>query len=88
MLENLLKLIIMETPRTNKELLGQGLKKMAISLVMMFAGPTLFYIATTNKEKPLYIPLLILSLLICGGAIFFAYKGIQTIIESMFGKRN
>lgn len=78
----------METPRTNKEILGQGLKKMAISLVMMFIGPTLFYIATTNKEKPLYIPLLILSLLICGGAIFFAYKGIQTIIESMFGKRN
>jgi len=77
----------METPRTNKEILGQGLKKMAISLVLMFAGPTLFYIATTNKEKPLYIPLLILSLLLCGGAIFFAFKGIQTIIESMFGKK-
>jgi len=77
----------METKRTNKELLAKGLKKMAVSLVMMFAGPTLFYIATTNKEKPLYIPILIISLLICAGAIFFAFKGLQTIMTSMFAKK-
>ena len=65
----------------------KGLKKMAISLVMMFAGPSLFYIATTNKEKSLYIPLLIISILICLGAGFFAFKGLQTIMESMFGKK-
>ncbi|MCK0180071.1 DUF6095 family protein [Flavobacteriaceae bacterium S0862] len=74
----------METKRTNKEVLVKGLKKMAISLVMMFAGPTLFYIATTNKEKPLYIPILIISLVICAGAIFFAFRGLQTIMNSMF----
>jgi len=39
----------METKRTNKEILIKGLKKMAISLIMMFAGPTLFYIAKTNN---------------------------------------
>lgn len=77
----------METKRTNKEMLAQGLKKMVISLALMFTGPTLFYISTTNKEKPLYIPLLILSLIICGGAIFFAFKGIQTIMNSMFSKK-
>jgi hypothetical protein len=78
----------METKRTDKDVLAKGLKKMAISLVMMFAGPSLFYIATTKKEKPLYIPLLIISLLICGGAIFAAFKGLQTIMESMFGNKN
>jgi hypothetical protein len=77
----------METKRTNKDLLVKGLKKMAISLVMMFAGPTLFYIVTTNKEKPLYIPLLIISILICIGAVFMAYKGLQTIMNSMFDKK-
>jgi cytochrome c biogenesis protein CcdA len=60
---------------------------MGISLVMMFAGPTLFYIATTNKEKPLYIPILIISLLICAGAVFFGFKGLQTIMNSMFDKK-
>ena len=78
----------METKRTNKEVLVKGLKKMAISLVMMFAGPTLFYIATTNKEKPLYIPILIVSVLICLSAIFFAFKGLQTIMNSMFDDKS
>ena len=41
----------METKRTNKDILIKGLKKMGLSVVMMFAGPTLFYIATTNKDK-------------------------------------
>jgi len=77
----------METPRTNKELLAKGLKKMGISLVLMFAGPTLFYIVTTNKEKAFYIPLLIMSFIICAAAVFFAFKGLQTIMDSMFGKK-
>ena len=77
----------METKKTNKDLLVKGLKKMAISLVMMFAGPTLFYIVTTNKEKGFYIPLLIISILICFAAIYFAFKGLQTIMNSMFGEK-
>jgi len=78
----------METPRTNKELLAKGLKKMGISLVLMFAGPTLFYVVTTNKEKAFYIPLLIISLIICATAVYFAFKGLQTIMDSMFGKKS
>lgn len=73
--------------RTDKEVLVKGLKTMAISLVMMFTGPSLFYIATTNKEKSLYIPLLIISILICLGAGFIAYKGLQTIMNSLFDKK-
>ena len=78
----------METKRTNKDILVNGLKKMGVSLVLMFAGPTLFYIITSNKDKAFYIPLLIISILLCGAAIFFAFKGIQTIMNSMFGKKN
>ncbi|PTM06900.1 MAG: hypothetical protein DA407_11145 [Bacteroidetes bacterium] len=61
---------------------------MVISLVMMFTGPTLFYIATTNKEKPLYIPILIVSVIICIGAVLFAFKGLQTIMNSMFDDKS
>ena len=74
----------METKRTNKKTLVSGLQKMALSLLMMFAGPSLFYIATGNDDKPLYYPLLILSFILCAGAIYFAFKGIQTIMRSMF----
>ena len=77
----------MKENKTDKDLLVKGLQKMGISLVLMFLGPTLIHIAFTNKEKPLYIPLLIIGILGCIGAIFFAFKGLNTIMDSMF-KRN
>ena len=57
---------------------------MLLSIILMFAGPTLFYIATTNKEKSLYIPLLIISIIICVTAVVIAFKGLQTILKSIF----
>ncbi|MFL0354468.1 DUF6095 family protein [Xanthomarina sp. GH4-25] len=59
---------------------------MGFSLLCMFLGPTLMYVAFSNQEKPLYIPLLILSLLICSLAIYFAFIGLKTIMDSMFHK--
>lgn len=77
----------METKKTDRDLLAKGLKKLAISLVLMFVGPTLFFIITTNKDKPFYIPLLIISILLCVGAVFMAFKGIQTVMTSVFGEK-
>ncbi len=78
----------MKENRTDKDLLVKGLQKMGISLVLMFIGPTLIHIAFTNKEKPLYIPLLILGVLGCMTAIYFAFKGLNTIMDSMFNKNS
>jgi hypothetical protein len=74
----------MEENKTDKVVLVKGLKKMGLSLIFMFLGPSLLHIALSNKEKPLYIPLLILGIIICGTAIFLAFKGIQTIMNSIF----
>lgn len=78
----------MEENKTDKELLVKGLQKMGISLVLMFLGPTLIHIAFTNKEKPLYIPLLVIGVIGCIGAILFAFKGLNTIMDSMFNKNS
>lgn len=72
---------------TDKALLVKGIKKMSISLIFMFLGPTLLYVAFSNQEKPLYIPILIVALAICTLAIFFAFKGLRIILDSLF-KRN
>lgn len=74
----------METKRTNKDVLVNGLKKMGLSLLLMFLGPTLIYIAFSNQEKPLYIPILIVAILACIGAVYFGFRGIKTIMDSMF----
>ncbi|WP_417200416.1 DUF6095 family protein [Bizionia sp.] len=73
-----------ETKHTDKDVLLKGIKKMGASLLCMFLGPTLLYIAFSNQEKALYIPLLIVGIIICGLAIFFAFKGLKTIMDSMF----
>ncbi len=77
----------MEPKRTNKELLGKGIQRMAISLIFMFISPVIIHSAFKNQNHPLYIPILILGLIGAGFAIFMAFKGLKTIMESMFGKK-
>ncbi|OIQ28965.1 MAG: hypothetical protein BM564_07045 [Bacteroidetes bacterium MedPE-SWsnd-G2] len=74
----------MEQKHTNKDLLIQGLKTLALCVILMFAGPTLLHITFSNPDKPLYIPLLIISILICIGAILMLFKGLNTILKSVF----
>ncbi|WP_299229509.1 DUF6095 family protein [uncultured Psychroserpens sp.] len=70
--------------KTNKELLVKGIKTMGIALVLMFIGPSLVYVALSNKEKPLFIPLIIISIILCFLAIYFSFKGLQKIMDSIF----
>ena len=74
----------METKRTNKDVLVKGIKTMGLTLILMFSGPTLFYIGLSNPDKPLYIPILIIASIVCILAIYFAFKGLKTIMDSMF----
>lgn len=73
--------------RTDKDILAKGLKQMGICLLLMFAGPTLLHLTLDNKDKPLYIPLLITSILLCILAISFLFIGINTILNSIFKKK-
>ncbi|WP_299521889.1 DUF6095 family protein [Winogradskyella sp.] len=76
-----------ENNKTDKKLLEKGLKRMGICLVLMFAGPTLLHLALSNDDKPLYIPLLIIAILICITAIAMLFIGLNTIGDSIFKKK-
>jgi hypothetical protein len=76
----------MEQNRTNKELLVKGLQNMVICLVLMFLGPTLLHLALTNQDKPTFILVLIIAIIVCALALFFLYRGIQIILDSIFKK--
>ncbi|AOR27482.1 membrane protein [Formosa sp. Hel1_33_131] len=77
----------METPRTNKDLLVGGLKTMGVTLFLLFLGPFILHAGFSNPDKPLYIPLVIAGVLTCGAAIYFGFKGIRTIMDSLFGRK-
>ncbi|WP_242158780.1 DUF6095 family protein [Aestuariivivens sediminis] len=71
---------------TNKIILITGLKLMGGSLICMFLGPTLIYISQTKLNSPIDTVVLVLSIVICCFAIYLAFKGIHTILDSMFKK--
>jgi hypothetical protein len=64
-----------------------GLKTMGMTLFLLFLGPFILHAGFSNPEKPLYIPLVIAGVLICGAAIYFGFKGIRTIMDSLFGRK-
>ena len=74
----------MEAKHTDKKVLVNGLKKMAVSLICMFLGPTLVYTSPgMNSELTKYAALL-LGILLCIGAVTFGFMGIRTILKSIF----
>lgn len=74
--------------KTNKDVLGKGIKIMLMTVLFMFLGPFLLYTGFSNEDKPLYIPLVIAGIALCAAAIYFGFKGIKTIMDSMFKSSN
>ncbi|MCJ7759001.1 MAG: DUF6095 family protein [Gillisia sp.] len=69
---------------TDKTLVSKGLKYMGMSLPLAFLGPSVLYSAFNNQENPFYIPVLIFGIIACAGSIFFMFKGINTLVKSLF----
>ncbi|SEQ05742.1 DUF6095 family protein [Flavobacterium urocaniciphilum] len=70
----------------NKEILNKGLRYLAGSLPTLFIGVFILNSSFKNQKHPLFIYVLIVSVLICGYAVFLMFKGINTIMKSMFEK--
>lgn len=73
--------------RTDKDLLVTGLKRLAITVVLMFTAPLVLWQAFKNQEHFLFWPVFILGLIPATVAVFMGFKGIMTIMDSMFGKK-
>lgn len=76
--------INMDNKRTNRPLLVRGLKTMGGTVLLLFLGPFLLHAGLSNPEKPLYIPLVIAGIAVCAWAIYLGFKGIRTIMDSIF----
>ncbi|MFD0862327.1 DUF6095 family protein [Sungkyunkwania multivorans] len=77
----------MNQRHTDKELLVKGLKRMALTLILMFIGPVVVHSSFENQDKPLYYPVLIIGITICITAIVMGFKGIKIIMDAVFGKK-
>lgn len=69
---------------TNKEFLNKGIVFMTIALPLMFIGPAVIHFAFINKQQPLHWPILIVGIAMCIGGVYFAFKGLLKITNSLF----
>ena len=69
---------------TNREVLSRGIKYMAWALPLAFVGPTVIYNAFVNKQNGWHYLVLAVGIAICFFAVFFMFKGLNTIVKSMF----
>ena len=71
----------------NKALLQQGLKQMAYAILCAFTGPVVIMQAFQNEGHPLYWPVLLVGLLLSGGAIAWGFTGIRNLVDALLGKK-
>lgn len=69
---------------TNKKVLASGIKYLAGALPLSMIGPSVLYSAFNNQEHPFYIVVLILGILASVAAVFLMFKGILTVVKSLF----
>jgi uncharacterized protein with PQ loop repeat len=72
------------TKKTNKERLAKGIKFLAISIILIFTGPSIIYSAFNNQEHPLYLPVLIVGIIIAIGAMIMIFLGIKKTVSAFF----
>lgn len=73
---------------TNKSILAKGVKYLAGALPLLFLGPVVITSAFKNEKHPLYVYVLILGILIALAAMFLIFKGINTVLKSLFDAEN
>ena len=69
---------------TNKSVLAKGVKYLAGSLPLIFLGPVVITSAFKNENHPLYVYVLVLGIIIALAAMFLIFKGISTVLKSLF----
>lgn len=76
--------IEMGKEHTDKELLVKGIKKMAFALPLLFLSPYLLTLSFLNKENFVFYLALVGGIIAGAGAIYLCFKGLNTIMKSIF----
>ena len=71
-----------------KNHLAEGLKKIFISIFLMFLGPTILFQSFKNGDHPWFLPVLSISIVVCVLSLFYGVKGLQSIMNAIFKKKD
>ncbi|WP_010255392.1 DUF6095 family protein [Myroides injenensis] len=77
-----------EEHKTNRALLFKGVRNLMITLPLLFIGPIVIHTSLKNQGHPFFYVVFGLGCIICVGAMLLLFKGIQTIMKSLFYSEN
>lgn len=69
---------------TNRTVLSKGIKYLVFALPLLFIGPSVIYNAFINKQNVWHYFVLAVGIFLSGLAVYFMYKGLQTIMKALF----
>jgi drug/metabolite transporter (DMT)-like permease len=73
---------------SKKELLDKAIKYLLYALPMMFIGPAVIYNAFQNKDNIWHYLVLAIGIAICISSVYFLFKGVKNITDSLFQNDN
>jgi len=74
----------MNQKHTNPNLLKKGIKYLAYSLPLLFLSPYVLTLSFINKETVFFYLFFVAGLIVGFFALYFLYKGIQTLLSFLF----
>jgi hypothetical protein len=72
---------------TNSILLAKGVKRLMLTVLLMFTAPVVIFEAFKNQGHPMYYPVLIFGVVLALGAIFSGFTGIKLLVDAIFSKK-
>lgn len=72
---------------TDKNILIKGITYLGWALPLFFLGPVVIHSSFKNEGHWLFIPVLGMGIITCILAMYFMFRGIQTIMRSLFDKK-
>lgn len=69
---------------TNRKVLSKGVSYLTWALPFLFIGPSVIYNAFMNKNNVWHYLVLAIGIVICIVAVYLMFKGLRTIVNSMF----
>ncbi|MDR2221405.1 MAG: DUF6095 family protein [Flavobacteriaceae bacterium] len=73
-----------EEHKTDRKLLQKGVKFLMIALPLLFLGPIILNSSFKNQAHPFFYVICGFAITICLTAMFLLFRGIQTIMKSLF----
>jgi len=70
----------------NRKILDKGIRNLLIALPLLFIGPSIIYNAWINKQNIWHYLVLAIGILLSFLAVYFLFKGVQKLSDSIFEK--